>query len=187
MTIEAHPAPADAPPLTVSRPELLVDGSDAAFRTLVHQIFALAARHQAVRDGHAARIGLAGAQYTVLIAVAHLRRYGPVSIRQVADYLYVTPAFITMEVRKLVRDGLLAKRRNAADARSVLLTVTPAGRARLEQLAPVQRTVNDQQFADLSSTDMVELQRLLQLLIDNSDRAIALQEYLRAGAPTATH
>ena len=56
-------------PLTVSRPELLSDGTDRDFRRLVHNIFAFMARHEAVRDGHARHIGLAGIEYTTLISM----------------------------------------------------------------------------------------------------------------------
>ena len=55
-------APPQAAPLTVSRPELLADGSDREFRQLVHALFGFLARHEAVRAGHAARIGLAGVE-----------------------------------------------------------------------------------------------------------------------------
>jgi len=56
-------------PLTVSRPELLVQGSDRAFRSLVHGLFGFFARHEAIRSGHGARIGLVGIEYTVLISI----------------------------------------------------------------------------------------------------------------------
>src|SRR4051812_43533136 len=78
---KAAPAPkAGAPikasrataPLTVSRPELLVQGSDRAFRSLVHGLFGFFARHEAIRSGHGARIGLVGIEYTVLISIGHL-------------------------------------------------------------------------------------------------------------------
>ncbi len=61
-----------APALTTSRKALLVDGSDHAFRQLVHTLLAFLARHETVREGHAAAIGLAGIEYTVLISVKYL-------------------------------------------------------------------------------------------------------------------
>ena len=60
------------PPLTISRPELLIDGNDREFRHLVHALFGFFACHESIRGGHAATIGLAGVEYTVLISVAHL-------------------------------------------------------------------------------------------------------------------
>src|SRR5258707_4462608 len=59
--------------LTVSRPALLVDGSDRSFRQLVHDMLAFSARIQEVRGRLGSVIGLSGTQYTVLIAIAHLR------------------------------------------------------------------------------------------------------------------
>src|SRR5437868_14276076 len=38
--------------LTTSRKALLVDGSDHAFRQLVHTLLAFLARHETVREGH---------------------------------------------------------------------------------------------------------------------------------------
>jgi len=45
-----------SPPVTVSRPELLVNGSDRQFRRLVHGLFGFLARHEAIRRGHATNI-----------------------------------------------------------------------------------------------------------------------------------
>jgi len=65
--------------LTVTRSELLNDGTDRDFRKFVHNIFALMARHEAIRDGHARQIGLAGIEYTVLISIGHLALDGDVT------------------------------------------------------------------------------------------------------------
>ena len=69
------------PPLTVTRSELLAEGSDREFRELVHALLAFQARHEAIRDGHGAFIGLPGPQYTLLIAIHHLETEGDVTPR----------------------------------------------------------------------------------------------------------
>src|SRR5688500_4096888 len=74
----ARDAPA-ALPLTISRPELLSDGRDRRFRHLVHALFGFAAHHERIRSGHARVIGLAGIEYPVLIAIAHLSLDGDVN------------------------------------------------------------------------------------------------------------
>src|ERR1044072_8687442 len=79
-------------PLTSSRPELLSGGRDRQFRHLVHALFGFAAHHERIRTGHARVIGLAGIEYTVLIAIAHLSQDGDVSVKSVADHLYVSGA-----------------------------------------------------------------------------------------------
>ncbi len=168
-------------PLTVSRPELLVDGSDRGFRRLVHQLFAFFSLHESVRTGHGAFIGLPGIQYTILIAIGHLEADGPVGIKTVADHLRFSPSFVTVETGKLVKRGLVRKERDSQDRRRVSLGVTDKGRALHEKLAPVQRRVNDVQFECIGPGQLEELLRLVEDLVAGSERAGALQNYLGQG------
>ena len=97
-------------PLTISRPEMLVDGSDRHFRRLVHSLFGFFARHEAVRSGHAARIGLVGIEYTTLISIRHLdAEEGDVNVNRVADHLHLSGAFVTTVTNKLLKRGLIHK------------------------------------------------------------------------------
>lgn len=103
-------------PLTVTRPELLNDGTDRDFRKLVHNIFAFMARHEAIRDGHARQIGLAGIEYTVLISIGHLALDGDVNVKTVADHLHMSGAFITTVTSKLQTLGLVEKIQDSVDS-----------------------------------------------------------------------
>jgi len=167
-------------PRTISRPELLVDGSDVQFRRLVHNLFAFFARHEQIRSGHAKYIGLAGTEYTVLISIAHLSGHGAVNIKTVGSHLHVSGAFVTSVVRRLQERGFVEKRTDSGDRRRVTLTVTDAGYRLLERLAPVQRQVNDVEFDCLSASDVTALLYILDRLIDSSNRAVSLQHYLLA-------
>jgi DNA-binding MarR family transcriptional regulator len=165
-------------PLTTSRPELLSGGRDRQFRHLVHALFGFAAHHERIRTGHARVIGLAGIEYTVLIAIAHLSQDGDVNVKSVADHLYLSGAFITAVAGRLLRRGLIHKRSDAGDRRRVALTVSEKGRAALERLAPMQRRVNDAEFGCLSRKEFEVLTGLIDRLIDSGARAVALQNYL---------
>lgn len=181
MVARPKPArePAERPPLTVSRPELLIDGSDRHFRRLVHGLFGFFARHEAVRAGHAARIGLGGIEYTVLISIRHLAVEDPnVSVNRVAEHLYLSGAFVTTITNKLLKRGLIHKRPDPADRRRVRLEVSAKGNALLAKLAPVQRQVNDVEFGCLSRAEFISLLSMVERLIESSDRAIRLQQYL---------
>jgi DNA-binding MarR family transcriptional regulator len=164
--------------LTISRPEMLVDGSDQQFRRLVHSLFGFFSRHQTVREGHAAVIGLAGIEYTTLISIRHLAALGDVHVRAVADHLYLSGAFVTAVTNKLMAKGLIEKASHPVDRRRLSLTVTARGAELLERLAPTQTTVNDVQFDCLSAKEFHQLLDMVQRLVDSSDRAIALQRYL---------
>lgn len=165
-------------PLTISRPELLINGSDRHFRRLVHGLFGFLARHEAVRSGHAARIGLVGIEYTVLISIRHLAvEETDISVNRVAEHLFLSGAFVTTVTNKLVKRGLIHKLPDPNDRRRVRLEVSDRGNALLAELAPVQRQVNDVQFGCLSTAEFLHLLDMTERLIDSSDRAIRLQSY----------
>jgi DNA-binding MarR family transcriptional regulator len=164
--------------LTISRPEMLVNGSDQEFRRLVHSLFGFFSRHQTIREGHAAVIGLAGIEYTTLISIRHLAAQGDVHVRAVADHLYLSGAFVTAVTNKLMAKGLIEKASHPVDRRRLSLTVTARGAELLERLAPTQTTVNDVQFDCLTTREFHQLLDMARRLVDSSDRAIALQRYL---------
>lgn len=165
-------------PLTISRPELLINGRDREFRHLVHALFGFAAHHERIRSGHARVIGLAGIEYTVLIAIAHLSQDRDVNVKTVADHLYLSGAFITSVTRRLLRLGLIHKKGDSGDRRRVTLTVSEQGRAAHKRLAPTQRRVNDVEFGCLSRQEFELLTGLVDRLIESGARAVALQTYL---------
>ncbi len=167
-------------PLTVSLPNLIADGSDSEFRRLVHGLFAFLARHESIRDGHAERIGLAGVEYTVLIAIAHLSKNTDVSVKTVADHMRVSGTFITRVVNRLIKLGLIQKKTFPLDRRRVQLTLLPAGRKLLHTLAPTQRKVNNLQFGPLTTSEFQMMISIIERLIASSDQALALQAYLKS-------
>lgn len=163
---------------TISRSQLMVAGSDRAFRQFVHDLLAFSARLQTVRDRLGEVIGLSGTQYTVLIAIAHLGGAGgKVGINQVAEHLHFSGAFMTIEVNKLVAAGLVKKETDAEDRRRVVLRTTSKARALLNELAPVQRPVNDRLFDCLSASDFERTRKLLSKMVDAADDAIRMMEY----------
>lgn len=169
--------PKAALPLTVGRPELLPDGTDREFRRLVHNLFAFMARHEAVRDGHARHIGLAGVEYTILISIGHLALEGDVNVKTVADHLHMSGAFVTTVTSKLQAQGLVDKAQDPTDRRRIALAITEKGKALLRRLAPFQREINDVEFAGLTREQFRLLSRIVEGLIDCGDRAVALQRY----------
>lgn len=196
MTAPARKRLSDAParkaarrqqpiPLTVSRPELVVDGSDRRFRELVHNLFGFFALHERIRSGHGRVIGLAGVEYTVLIAIAHLALEGDVNVKTVADHLHLSGAFITATTRRLLRLGLIHKTMDMVDRRRVTLSVSSKGRSALEKLAPIQRQINDVEFGALSRQEFMALNALLERMIEDGQRAVALQNYLLTGGSTS--
>jgi len=161
------------PPLSTSRRALLVRGSDAEFRRLIYRLVVVEERLRHARGYLGRRIGLSGPQYLLLITIAYLQGAGGIAVRSLARDLRVTSAFITGESRRLVERGLLARRTNPNDSRSTLLSLTAAGRRRIEHLVPEIRKVNDMFFGHLSKTSFRRAKRFLDQLSDGSAQALA--------------
>jgi DNA-binding MarR family transcriptional regulator len=119
----------------------------------------------------------------VLISIRHLwAEEGDVSVNRVADHLHLSGAFLTTITNKLLKRGLIHKTTDPADRRRVRLEVSAKGSELLAQLAPVQRRVNDVQFGCLNAKEFRQLIDVTERLIESSERAVKLQEFL-AGQP----
>ena len=160
--------------LTVSRPELLVDGEDHLFRQVIHDALGFSARLQEIRNRLGETIGLSGPAYSVLIAIDHLSQHGEVGVSRVSDHLHLSGAFVTMEVNKLVKAGLVAKAPDLVDGRRVLLSVTDKGTELLNELTATQCPVNDTIFAGLAAEQFQALAEIIASLVSGTEEALAL-------------
>ncbi len=160
------------PPLSITRPEFLEGGSDREFRKLIWGLLVVSARLQKYPEAFGRHLGISSAMYAVLIATAHVQGESGVGIRRLAEYMHLPAPHVTTTVGRLVAAGLLAKRRNPADGRGVLVSLTAAGEAALVRLSAFQRQVNDVLFDNLSREDFAALRRLTGVLMANSARAL---------------
>ena len=163
---------------TVSRPALLVDDDDAAFRGFIHDFLAFSARVAQIRAGFGQSIGLTGIAYTTLMSIAHLQGDEGIGVARLAEHVHLSGAFVTIEVAKLVKAGLVEKRVNARDRRRVLLTVTNAGRRVLRELTALQVPVNDALFECLTRVDFDRLRQIVGDLVTCGERAVIQQRDL---------
>ncbi|MEH3144190.1 MAG: MarR family winged helix-turn-helix transcriptional regulator [Methylobacterium frigidaeris] len=174
---------------TVSKPELMPGRNDTEFRAFIQNFLAFSARVAQCRAGFGSQIGLSGVAYTTLISIAHLEEEEGVGVSQLAEHLHLSGAFVTIEVNKLVAEGLVAKRRHERDRRRVLLSIADEGRRRLVGLRPILAPVNDALFGCLSAEEFRVVAGLMARLVPCGDDATALLETLaepgRTAAPAA--
>lgn len=160
---------------TVSISDLLdADGSDLSFRQLLYDIAIAASHLESARSYLAGRMNVTSPQYNMIMIIAQYEGQTGISVSEVASHLHVTNTFVTAEIKKLMRVGLVEKSPNPTDARSVLLHLTPEGEARVRTLEPELLFVNDHLFRDLSKTDFRHLSRIVASLIGDFARTIAL-------------
>ena len=161
----AAKSPADSGPrgsaknLTVSLPELLVDGSDLKFRERV------------------------AAEYAILLATWHLQKKGPVGINTLAGQLHVAAANVTAEVGKLVTKGILDKQPHPKDSRAVLIRLTADGTAILHELTPLLRRINDRLFSGNRARDMDAVANFLRHIADETPNSIHLAKSFHPRMP----
>lgn len=168
-------AAAFGPPLSTSSEALLEKGGDGRFRAMVYDLLALEAQMGEARDRLAAEMGVSGPGYMIVMVIAQKQAEG-IGVSSIARQLHVSGAFVTTEVGKLVRAGLVDKRRNPEDRRGVLLRLTAAGEARVKAIAPHLRAVNDYFFGDLSAAEFNTLSRIAARLGSKSAAACFLTQ-----------
>jgi len=174
------------PPVTTARPELTGDGTGERFRQLVSDLLTIAARMDAVRARFAGLMGVTPPQYTILVTVAQMAgALGGATVRAVADHMHVSGAFVTAETGKLAIKGLIAKRPNPSDGRSVLITLTPRGRKALDAALPNIRAVNDVFFGKLGADEFERLAAAAARIVEASPAAVLLAHALSTGANEA--
>jgi DNA-binding MarR family transcriptional regulator len=166
-------------PRTVSHPALLTNDGDAAFRETVYLMVLAFGRLIACREAFGGAMGLTGSQFAVLIGTAYCQGERGVSINGLAEHVRLASTHVTTEVGRLIRKGLLTKRTNAEDRRSVLVRLSQSGEAALTDVAPFLRGINDILFAEIGRADFDALSRFLQLFEVNTARA--LEEIGRKG------
>jgi len=165
-------------PLTVGKSELLVDDDDAVFRQAIHDALGFSSRLQEIRNRLAELTGLTGPAYSILIAIEHLSRQGEVGISGVGEHLHLSGAFVTIEVNKLVKAGLVDKRQHPEDGRRVILRVTQQASRLLNDLAPIQRPVNDAIFASLTRAQFRKFAEIIASLVSGTKEALPLLHFL---------
>ena len=164
-------ADGDFPPLSISREDLLRDGSDREFRRLIYSLIAFAGMLERHRNIYGAYIGVTGPQYTMMTVIAGTPN---TTVSHIAKTMSVSNQFITSEVGKLAERSIVEKSPDEADRRSMLLNLTPRGRRLLRELGPLRRESNDLMYRSLTGDRARMLQEIMDALI--ADGEIALHE-----------
>ena len=107
------------PPVTISREDFLIEGSDADFRRSIYAMIQSVGRLLACRDAFGRELDLTPSQFAVLMGVAHCQQREGVIIKDLADHVGLAATHVTTEVGRLERAGYLIKKPSPADRRSV--------------------------------------------------------------------
>jgi DNA-binding MarR family transcriptional regulator len=159
------------PPLSISREGLLQNGSDREFRRLIYSLVGFAEMIVRHRNIYGAYIGVSGPQYHMMTIIAGTPN---TTVGQIAKMISVSDQFVTSEIGKLVKKGIVAKTPDEADRRSMLLSLTLKGRDLLRELGPLRRESNSLMYRSLTGKRAKILQDIIDTLI--ADAEVALYE-----------
>jgi DNA-binding MarR family transcriptional regulator len=170
--------------LTTSRSALLdrstgrAADSDQTFRTFVDGLVRLSARMQALRAALAAHMELSPPKYSIALVLAH--EPNGLRVVDVAARLELSVTFVTTEIGRMERSGLVQRRENPDDRRSSIIGLSRKGQALLARGAPYLRSVNDRLFASLTRAQMVELTEVLARIGADAQTALKSSRVQRA-------
>jgi DNA-binding MarR family transcriptional regulator len=134
------------------------------------------------RDYFGRLIKVTGPQYHLLMTVAKLQGASGVGVGKAAQVMHVSSAFVASETGKLATLGLLKKRPNPQDRRGALLSLTQAGRFKLDRLIPEVRAVNNLFFGKLDTDSFRELCDSAAALVHGSREAMRYTEKAKEAA-----
>lgn len=170
------------PELSVSHEAMLIDGKDEVFRNVLFLTRLFADRLLMFREAIAKSAGLSGNQYVILLSIAHSQGEEGVAVRDVARYTLMASTHVTTQAGALIRKGLVSKRPNKQDGRSVLLVLTPKGERVMQSIAALRRQFNDAFFEGVSRNSLLVTQKMLKQITENSEQALPMLRSTRAAA-----
>ena len=95
------------------------------------------------------------------MVLMNLAEGGPTSQQALIEVLAVDPSVLVAILNDLERDGLAGRRRDPADRRRHIVTITDAGVAVLTRVEEALAAVERELFADLDPAEIDQLHRLL--------------------------
>lgn len=135
----------------------------AAYRLLVADVYELAGRSRRTSDALARSLGQTTARWHLMSVISD----GPRSVSSAARRLGLTRQSVQRVADQLVADGLARTRPDPADARALLLALTPAGRRALDELVARSDAVRATQLATTGLTvdDLTAARRVVRRLV----------------------
>jgi DNA-binding MarR family transcriptional regulator len=142
--------------------EKLTDAELEAWQALLHAHHHLTRKLDSeLREGH----GLSLSEYDVLLRLARAPERS-LRMSELAKRVLFSPSGLTRVVDRLVKEGLVDRRRNSPDARIVLARLTAIGHARLRRAAQTHlRGIRQHFTARLTPIQLRNVASALQVIV----------------------
>jgi DNA-binding MarR family transcriptional regulator len=125
---------------------------------------------QALSRIYAERYGIGVPEWRVLVT---LGQYGMMTGKAIGAHSHMHKTKVSRAVALLEKRKLLARRVNRADLREAFLTLTPAGRAMYDDLAPIALDFAARLSEVVENTDRAAFERAIDRLTERSTKLAA--------------
>jgi DNA-binding MarR family transcriptional regulator len=141
------------------------------FRDVVMLFYATTGRLRSLKRLVASSVGLSSADYSIVAALYRLNHQPGVRIKEIADYLHLSPENVTTAVQRLASQNWVKKENHPSDARGVTLRLSSVATKRIDELTRELREINEIWFAELSTQEIISLIGYLDKVLDGFDSA----------------
>ncbi len=118
-------------------------------------------------------VGVSGPQYQM---ISEIERSTSITVSELAQRLDVSGSFVAVEAKKLISLGIIEKRPNTFDRRSVILELSSKGRNALALLDPLREELNQSMCRSLDSHQYAALQHMVDRLVADASEALTTFE-----------
>lgn len=108
-----------------------------------------------------------GLQMSQMGILAVLKMNGPMSQREIADKIHVTPPSVTVALQKLEKLGYIERRTDEKDQRIMRIMISESGRKLVDETKSLISETEEMLFEGMSAEEKMLLRRLILQMRDN--------------------
>ena len=139
------------------------------FRARTGVGYLLKAAHSAIADHLASAVAPYELTFVQAVTLLHLRDGEAVNAAMLCERLRYDSGALTRVIDQLEERGWVERQRSAVDRRAVELSLTPAGRARIDAVVPAVVERLNLLLRDFTRQEVADLTRLLLKLIASAE------------------
>jgi DNA-binding MarR family transcriptional regulator len=114
-----------------------------------------------------------GVTLTELRLLATLGRHQALAVNEASRLTGIDKAWVSRSLADLVKRKLVTRKRHPSDSRIALLSLTPLGKAKVQQMVPLAATRNKRLLSRLSKKQRTMLDKILDALQTQVEELLA--------------
>lgn len=133
-------------------------------KDLMRKVVALTVLHRYYLQKNAFTVGLYAGQPMLL---DFLKNHDDSAQKDIAAALHVSPASVTVSLKRLEKNGFVSKASDGADLRRNIIHLTKKGEDALAEFFSVCDALDQKMFGNFSAKELAQLDEFTERLIDN--------------------